>query len=209
MQRFVEKPPQDRITTNMINAGIYILEPEVLRYLPAAKPVSFERFLFPLLLEKGEPFLSYPSGSYWIDIGTPEKYRAVQIDLLTNKAPIPAGFEVAMADPLRYPQVEGAAVIGPSCDISPGARVVGPTVIGSGCCIGEGAVVSGAILWQNTVVEGCAELSDCVVASGCRVGTGSRVQADCVLGDNVAVGRGNWLKSIKVWPDVVIKDRSA
>ena len=82
VQRFVEKPGWDKVTTNMINAGIYILEPEVLAHVPASTHSMFERHLFPLLLEMGEPILSYPSDAYWIDIGTPEQYLKANHDLL-------------------------------------------------------------------------------------------------------------------------------
>lgn len=57
VKRFVEKPKREEATTNMINAGIYILEPELLEYIPANQNYMFERGLFPLLLEQGDPFL--------------------------------------------------------------------------------------------------------------------------------------------------------
>ena len=54
VQRFIEKPGPDEITCNTINAGIYVLEPSVLRYMPSGEPYSFERGLFPTLLENKE-----------------------------------------------------------------------------------------------------------------------------------------------------------
>ncbi|MBN2186143.1 MAG: NDP-sugar synthase [Dehalococcoidia bacterium] len=74
IKRFWEKPSWDKATTNMINAGIYILEPEILNYITPNSFSMFERNVFPTLLEAGRVIYSYPSRDYWIDIGTPSKY---------------------------------------------------------------------------------------------------------------------------------------
>src|SRR5205085_10256588 len=71
IQRFIEKPGPDEVTCNTINAGIYVLEPSVLNYIPKGEPYSFERGLFPTLLERNEPVLSFILEQYWIDMGTP------------------------------------------------------------------------------------------------------------------------------------------
>ena len=92
--RFLEKPKADEITTNNINAGTYILEPKVLDFLPAGENYSFEYGLFPDLLKRNEPFYAHiPPRTYWIDIGTPERYLRVHSDLLANRV---------VADPRRH-----------------------------------------------------------------------------------------------------------
>src|SRR5215831_19505416 len=85
VQRFIEKPGPDEITCNTINAGVYVLEPSVLSLMPKGEPYSFERGLFPTLLEQKEPVLSFISTNYWIDIGTPQKYLEVHHDILSHK----------------------------------------------------------------------------------------------------------------------------
>ena len=80
------KAKADEITCNTINAGTYVLEPKVLDYLPAGENYSFEYGLFPDLLKRGERFMrTYPARTYWIDIGTPERYLQVHSDLLANR----------------------------------------------------------------------------------------------------------------------------
>lgn len=76
VKRFIEKPPREEATTNMINAGIYILDPQVLNDVPPRTFFMFERHLFPLLLEKGVPIYGFPCDAYWIDMGTPGKVPA-------------------------------------------------------------------------------------------------------------------------------------
>ena len=52
--RFLEKPKADEITCHTINAGTYILEPQVLDLIPTGENHSFEYGLFPALLMRGE-----------------------------------------------------------------------------------------------------------------------------------------------------------
>jgi len=66
---------------NIINAGIYLLEPEVLSYIPEGKQVSLERETFPRLLQEKVPLFGYLTSDYFIDIGTPEKYAQIQKEM--------------------------------------------------------------------------------------------------------------------------------
>lgn len=211
VKRFVEKPSRQQVTTNMINAGIYILEPEVLSYIPPSTPSMFEHHLFPLLLRMGEPVLSYPSDNYWIDIGTPEKYLKVHHDLLLNKAPSLSSYcgNLGEGTPIGsnsrvYPsaEIKGPVLIGEGCVIAKGAKVKGPAVLGPRCEVAEDAIVEGAILWHDSKVGKKAILRNCIVASHCHIQEGSQVLDNCVLGDNVVVGKNNKLaQDTKVWPD--------
>jgi mannose-1-phosphate guanylyltransferase len=211
VKRFVEKPSWEEVTTNMINAGIYILEPEVLGYIPPSTPSSFERHTFPQLLEMDKPILSYPSNPYWIDIGTPEKYLKVQHDLLLGKAPSLAHYWGNFNKDTQigrnctiHPsaEIEAAVLIGEGCIIAKGAKVKGPVVLGPRCQVAEEALVEGAILWHDSKVGKKAVLRNCVVASHSQVQEGSQVYDNCVLGDNVVIGKNNKLApGIKIWPD--------
>jgi len=73
--RFVEKPPREEAFSNLANAGIYVLEPDVLRYIPPDQPCDFGRDVFPALLADGAPVAGYVLDAPLIDIGLPEKYR--------------------------------------------------------------------------------------------------------------------------------------
>jgi len=211
VERFVEKPRWGEVTTNMINAGIYILEPEVLSHIPPSIPSTFEYHLFPQFLKMGEPILSYPSDSYWIDIGTPEKYLKVHHDLLSGKATSLSRFWGNLngsaqigSNSTIHPsaEIEGPVLIGESCVVAKGAKVKGPAVLGPRCQVAEEAFIEGAILWQDTKVGKKAILRNCVVASHSYIQEGSQVLDNCVLGDNVVVGRNNKLaQGIRIWPD--------
>jgi NDP-sugar pyrophosphorylase family protein len=80
IKRFVEKPPAHAVFSDLANTGIFVLEPEVIEYIPPDTFYDFGHDLFPLLLEKGLPMYGYPISAteYLIDIGTREKYARAQ-----------------------------------------------------------------------------------------------------------------------------------
>jgi len=202
VERFVEKPRREEVTTNMINAGIYIMEPHVLDYIAANVFFTFEHGVFPSLLEKGEVVYGYPSQAYWIDIGTPEKYLKLHHDLLQRCTAAKGVRFQGESFVHSSARIEGPVVIGEGCSISKDCIVQGPTVLGPQCRIEEGAVIEGAVLWQNCRIGEKAKLRNCVVACGCCVGEQSEVLDECVLGDNVIIGKGNRLsRGIRIWPD--------
>ena len=85
VRRFLEKPKEDEITCDTINAGIYVLEPDTFDRIPKDTAWSIERSYFPSLVERGETFVAFTSRGYWIDIGTPEKYVQVHRDIMDGR----------------------------------------------------------------------------------------------------------------------------
>jgi mannose-1-phosphate guanylyltransferase len=189
VRRFVEKPGWDEVTTNMINAGIYILEPEVLAQIPSSTRSMFEHDIFPSLLDNGEPILGYPSNAYWIDIGTPEKYLKTHYDLLLSQGD--GHIRTDGKSQIHHTaKIEGPVLVAEGCTINEDAMIKGPTVLGQGCRVGNGAIVEGGVLWSRVDVGKKAELRACVIGSGCQIEEGSHIPEGCVLGDNVRVEPG-------------------
>jgi mannose-1-phosphate guanylyltransferase len=206
VRRFIEKPSRDKITTNMINAGIYILEPGIMSCVAPDAFSMFERDVFPPLLEEGQVMYGYPFEDYWIDIGTPEKYLKLHHDLLQryvgNKDIKFEGESFVHSSA----QIEGPAIIGEGCFIDRNSIVRGPAVLGARCRVEEGAVVEGAVLWQDCHISKGAKLKNCLVACRCHIGEDSQIPDDCVLGDDVLVGKGSKLsQGIKIWPGQTIQ----
>jgi mannose-1-phosphate guanylyltransferase len=213
VKRFIEKPPPGQAPTNLINAGIYILEPAVLRGIPQATPCMFERYVFPTLLSEGAAVFAYPTTDYWIDIGTPEKYRQVQYDLLLGKCAsslrhgttAPNGARAHRADVHPSAVVEGPVAFGSHCSIGAGARIRGPAVLGDGCTISDGSIVDRAILWRNVHVAKEANIRESVIGDNCSVGNHCVINPGSVVGDNVVITEGSHLQTgQKVWPDTTV-----
>ena len=80
IRRFQEKPPREEAYSNLINAGTYLLEPEVFDRMPEGA-FSMERIVFPQLAEQGE-LSGFPFEGHFVDAGTPASYiEAVQTSI--------------------------------------------------------------------------------------------------------------------------------
>ncbi len=154
IRAFVEKPEPDRVTTDTVNAGVYALDRSVVTAIPTGRAVSIERETFPGLLRDRVPFFGWVSGSYWLDIGSPAKYRQGQLDLLAGKVATdvaPPGdararrFVAPGAHVAPDAAVAAPCVIGPGSRLEAGARVGPNAVLGANCVVGAGAHVEGAI----------------------------------------------------------------
>ncbi|MBO0723740.1 MAG: NDP-sugar synthase, partial [Blastocatellia bacterium] len=111
--RFIEKPKAEEITVNTINAGIYVLEPSILNFIPEDEKFSFEYQLFPALLAAKQPVFGFTWSGYWMDIGTPQRYLKANDDLLNgriksfNVEPVPYHPTNGEGDP---PQIDKRSV---------------------------------------------------------------------------------------------------
>lgn len=213
IKEFLEKPSWDEVTTDLINAGTYILEPEVLQYAPVGESFSFERGLFPIMLEKGLPMFGFPTSAYWLDIGSPEKYLRAHYDILDGKMKalvegeeirpriwVGAGSEVAAGANLFGPML-----IGKNCNISDNVSITGPTAIGDNCTIGEGARIDGSVIMDNCQIGRSSVIRNSVLGRKIELGRKVHIEENAVLGDNMKVGDDNWLKKgIRIWPDTQV-----
>lgn len=211
VQRFVEKPSRDAVTTNTVNAGAYIMEPEVLSLIPEGEHFMLERGVFPELLSRGEAVYGYKSDAYWIDIGTPQKYLRVNHDLLSGKASGHfagelAGEKIWMergSDIHPQAKLEGPVVIGRNCVLGSGSWVKGPAVIGADCIVGVDSSIEGAVIWGGTRVGDRASLEECIIAENVVIGDGSHIPEGSVLGYGVTVESGKKLPAgTEIWPSV-------
>jgi NDP-sugar pyrophosphorylase family protein len=188
IQRFIEKPGPDEITCNTINAGIYVLEPSVLKYMPKNEPYSFERGLFPTLLEHKEPVLSFVFDKYWIDIGTPQKYLEVHQDILSRKF-VSARVAKSGLDRASLPAgatVDEKSIIDHGVTIREGVRIEN-SVIGKNCKIDPGAHIVDSVLWSGNTIDAEARINGSLIGKGCYVGRSAKLRPGVVLGDKTVI----------------------
>ncbi|MGH9095384.1 MAG: sugar phosphate nucleotidyltransferase [Acidimicrobiales bacterium] len=159
VQAFIEKPAPGEAPTNLINAGTYVLEWDVLERIPSGRRVSIERETFPGLVAGGTLY-AFGSDAPWRDAGTPATYLAANLDLaqpdvgsvshswVDPKATVAEG--AVVRDSVLFPgaTVEAGAtvtssIIGWDALVGAGARVEDLSVLGSGASVPAGAVLSG------------------------------------------------------------------
>ena len=142
---FVEKPAPGEAPTNLINAGVYVLDPSVLERVPRGEVSSLERDVFPGLVAEGARLFAIGTDAYWMDIGTPEKYLQANLDALDGRW-----------------RAEGLSLRG-------------DRVASDRARIGEGAQVSSSCLGNGATVEPGATVTESVLLPGVRIGEDARV----------------------------------
>ena len=145
---------EEPITTNTINAGIYLIDAALLDRIPAGRVVSIEREFFPALIADGIPCYGWSGAAYWRDIGSPAAYRDAQVDLLSGRVRSPLsppgeardGSWIAAERPRgpRRPRAGPLASSASGVEVGAGAHVGPLTVIGDRSRIAAGARVEGA-----------------------------------------------------------------
>lgn len=201
--KFIEKPGWNVVTAKTINAGIYVVDPKIFANVPKGKEHSFERELYPALLEKGEPIFGFLSKAYWIDIGNPEKYKEAHQAILRG--------EVAVK--IFGTRIEGKIWLGKDTHPDPKVKLLGPciigervklgretevkdyVVIGDRVTIGEHCLLDRAIVWKGTRLGKHVMLSDCIIGQDCLIEDEVVIDRGVVLADGSVIKKGTRITS--------------
>lgn len=186
---FLEKPEPEEIDTDLISAGAYVLERDVLDMIPAGREVSIEREIWPQLVGDGL-FGFVHRDAYWMDIGTPERYIQAVADVLSGAVetrvlgrlrggPVAAG---ALVDPAAT--VAADALVEQGSQVAAGAVIGSGSVVGAGAVVGANAVLERSILLPGAIVESNARLRDVVAGERARVPAGADVTGPLLVADD-------------------------
>ncbi|MEA5466081.1 mannose-1-phosphate guanyltransferase [Leptothoe sp. PORK10 BA2] len=209
IKRFLEKPSTSEIFSDTVNTGTYILEPEVLDYLPANQEQDFSKDLFPLMLEKGDPLYGYVADGYWCDVGHLEAYREAQYDALEGKVLVDYAYpEVSPGvhvghntyiDPTVV--IKPPVLIGSNCRIGARVRLEPGTVIGDNVTVGSDADLKRPIIWNGAIIGDETHLRACVIARGTRADRRAHILEGAVVGALSTVGEEAQISpGVRVWP---------
>ena len=213
IERFLEKPSWGQVFSDTINTGVYVLEPEVLRNVPADEPYDFSKQLFPALLSRGKHLYGHVLEGYWQDVGNLEQYRQANFDALDGRIEldlpgIRLRDNVYLGDGVQLPelgQIQGPAFVGNYSKIEPGARIGAYSVLGQNAVVKDGAQIersvidSGSYIGQSARIEG-AILGKGVDVRGACGGQRGRGDRRRVL-DRLAVGAGAEREGVPVQDD--------
>ncbi len=183
IERFLEKPAPEEVFSNLINAGIYVLEPGVLTHIPEAQVFDFSKDLFPLLLDRGDPIYGTPITGMWKDIGRPEDLLEANLLMADRR-----GREVDIPD-IRVSGKFSGIVPAKSDGI-----LEGPLHLEEGVFIGIGAQVLQSVLGDSVLVKDGAKVEHSLIMDDCTMGEGCKVQ-DSVLGQGCMIGKGITLRN--------------
>lgn len=175
---FYEKPSLSQIfTTNLVNTGIYVFEPEIFKYIPKGKFYDFGSQLLPKLVKLSLPIYGYITTEYWCDVGNLSEYRKAQHDCLEGKIKIkiPAKEIAPRIWVGKNTVIPKSTTLFPPCLIGDNVKIGNNcvidkyTIIGNNCNIGNNVKIYDSILWDNVIVKSNVNLNSCIIASSAVV----------------------------------------
>ncbi|MEM3695267.1 MAG: NDP-sugar synthase [Candidatus Bathyarchaeia archaeon] len=202
IKRFIEKPRKEEAPTNLINAGVYALSPEIFNYIPSGRMVSLEREIFPKLAEEGK-LCGYIFNGLWSDVGKPEDYMEINKLLLNsdaNKCRRKIMCKGKIVEPVALDK-------GVSIDEK---SIVGPyTVLGRNVEVGREARIRNAIIFPETTVSDYASIDNAIIGEHVVIGMKAKIGGGCILADGVKVRDGvSLVRNILVCPAKEVTDNT-
>ncbi|MDD2539983.1 MAG: mannose-1-phosphate guanyltransferase [Desulfuromonadaceae bacterium] len=214
--QFLEKPGWGEVISDTINTGIYVLEPEVLKYIPDGENFDFSQDLFPLMLKKKEALFGVTAKGYWRDIGNTDSYREAYHDIFKGKVNLKidepkqdfVGKDLRVGADVKLEHasgLEGTVVIGDNSQILGDVRIK-DSVIGRNCTVESGVRLNRCIIWDNSYVKKGAKITDSVICSNVRIGQGVTLEEGVIVADETSVGDDALIKAdVKIWPKKTIE----
>ena len=176
--QFVEKAPLEKAPSNLINAGVYVLDPEIFNHIPAGHPVSIEREVFPKLADEGKLF-GHEFKEIWIDIGKPVDYlRANRVLLDAEPKKRLLGKDTKIDEAVKFSDpvmVDAGVTVGQKTKLGPYA------IIGRDTVLGRNVTLEDSVVFPETTI------SDHASVRGSVIGKGATINDGCVIGDYVTI----------------------
>lgn len=198
IERFQEKPTREEAFSRLVNAGIYVLEPQVLELIPENAKFDFSKDVFPAILARGLPLFGMKIEGTWVDIGRPRDLIRASLEVVRRE-----GREQRLLGVEPF----GPAIVEKGLTLESGVRISGPCYLGPNVRIGKGATVQGACLHEGTVVGDGATVRNSVVLEDVRVGANSEI-VDSVLARGVVVEEDARLLASVVGDGTTVKAHS-
>lgn len=203
--KFKEKPKEEEIFSNLVNAGIYILEPEVIDFIPEDQMFDFSKNVFPLLLKNDKPIYGAVISGLWMDIGRPSDVLKATFEVVER-----SGKEMNIQDV----NIEGKIIIGEGVALEKDVKIKGPCYIGDGIEVGRNSVLEKACIYNNVRIDRGVNIQNSIIMSGSSLGwrcelINSIVSNNCTLEEDVklkdsVIGEGVTVKKHSVMSEANI-----
>lgn len=207
VERFIEKPSRDRVYTDLVNTGIYIVSGGLLSEIPENTPYDFARDLFPKLLSQNRRIYGIPFEGYWCDVGNCSSYLQANFDALSGSLQIEIDAPEASKNIWTKTALRNDATFIPPCYIGERVEIGKGAVIGPLAVISDGSTIGQDSRIKNSIIDG-AFLEDRIRATGsivCRnakIGSDTVLSEGCVVGEGVAIGPGSLVsEGVRIWPN--------
>lgn len=183
IKAFVEKPQQP--VSNIINAGIYIFQSDILNEIPDGKETSIEKETFPSIIRKGEKVTAYVHEGYWIDVGTIENYKKANFDAINlrfgNNNEI--NNDTISSELYRNISIQGNLITGKNVVFGEGVEVKGNVIIDNGCYIGSGTTIHDSVLFKKIMIGENCYVSQSIIGNSVLIENNCRIE-NCAIADS-------------------------
>ena len=201
--RFVEKPEFGKAPSNLINAGIYILEPEIMDYIPDGKKVRIETEVFPKLAEEMQLY-GFESHGFWMDVGEPVDYLAANAAVLAKQR------SVVKPDST---QIDASAVIIGQCNFGENVTIgadsrIGPNVsIAEDVSIGKGCRIENSIIFAGAVIEDYSSVKNAILGENSVLERWVKVESGSLVGDFAQITDGVTItEGVSICPSKTVEE---
>ncbi|MEA3290539.1 MAG: sugar phosphate nucleotidyltransferase, partial [Campylobacterota bacterium] len=219
IEKFLEKPSWGEVFSDTINTGIYVIEPEILNYIPHGENFDFAKDLFPTLMKNDIPLWGCSVEGYWRDVGNPQSYREVYQDIFKGEIELPIKGEPQKVD-------KGIVYLEKGVKLPERIRINGTVVIDKGVKISEGATLTNSCIGANTKVKKHSEVTNSVIWDNVTIGTKTKINNSIICNDNLIkddvkaslgvivaekceIGKKvSFEKDIIMWPEKIIDSNS-
>jgi mannose-1-phosphate guanylyltransferase len=201
--RFVEKPTREEAPSNLVNAGIYALNPEVFDYIPEGRPVSIEHEVFPKLAEEGN-LRGYNLQGYWTDIGQPSDYLKANQLLLDMEI----GRELSKSVALEgETEIHKPCIIGEKATIGSKSKIGPYAAIGENVIVGKGVLIENSIIFPRTNISDFASIKGAIIGEASTIGRWVKIENGCIVGDHAMIQDNVTLtQGVTVCPSKEVKE---
>ena len=187
ISRFLEKPTSEQAFSNVINAGLYIIEPDVMSYVPKDTKFDFSKQLFPHLLELGLPMYGVKLDGVWFDVGTPDELIRAQNYLVKNHESLPFGLPKGqLIDNSAY-LIDNSISHSTLCRtvLSSNSKVgfdseLIDTIVMEGSTVGNNCSLIRTVIGENVIVDDNCDLVDCVIGDEVHITVGTKLTLERV-----------------------------
>ena len=187
------KPHPEKMVPMPINAGLYLLEPEVFSYIEPNIKFSIEMDVFPKLA-KEEKLYYYPIPGIWKDIGKPEELLEGNILLMTELLKNTKDKKENLID--ESANIDEKVLIHPPVTIGENVIIKGNSVVGPNVVIGdnvyiENAEIKESLIFGNAYISKNVKVEKSIISDNCYIQDGAVIKgkddALVILADHVVV----------------------
>ncbi len=215
IRQFLEKPSWGEVFSDTVNTGIYVLNPEVFRYIEKGKFTDWSKDVFPQMLRRNDRLMGFIAEGYWTDVGTIEEYMRASRDYMLGKVKLPRVGQRLFDDVWvegdaeigQDVQFHGPVYLGHGVKIKSGAIIHGPSAIRDYTVVDSRATIDRSIIWRNSYIGERAELRGSIVLRQCNIKSRAVLFEGTVVGDQTIINAGAVLgANVKIWPSKEIDE---